>query len=426
MTQSFNRREFLKRGGGAAALPLVASPLLARGVHHGSDVLRVGLVGCGGRGGGAAAQALQADPGCRLVAMGDAFADRMEGCFQGLKEAFPDQVLVDEEHKFAGLDAYQKVLDSELDVVLLATPPGFRPAHIAAAVDAGVHIFAEKPIAVDAPGVRSVLESARRAQEKGLALASGFCWRASYPERGIYGQIAEGRLGEIRTVYGTYLTGPLWYHPRKENWTEAEYQLRNWYYYTYLSGDHIVEQAVHTIDKIAWAMQDEAPVQCTAMGGREVRVDEKWGNIYDHFSVVYEYANGALGILLCRQIPGCSNDNSDRVLGSKGIARINGWTGLHSIEGENPWQYAGPRNNMYQTEHDELFASIRRGEPINQGVSMAKSTMLAIMGRMSAYTGKTLTWDQVMNSQESLMPENMAWGDMPRPALAVPGKTPFV
>jgi myo-inositol 2-dehydrogenase / D-chiro-inositol 1-dehydrogenase len=424
---SINRRGFLKTSSVATAA--LAAPFLAfpqKTFAQNSDTLKIGLIGCGGRGSGAANNALNADKNVVLTAMADVYSDRLQSSLANLKAQHPERVKVDPEHCFVGLDAYQKVIDSGVDVVLLTTPPGFRPQHLKAAIAAGKHVFCEKPMAVDGPGVRSILASAEEARKKKLAVVSGFCWRANAGERAIMQLIHEGAIGAPMALQNTYNTGPVWVKPRQPGQSDLDYQLRNWYYFAWLSGDHIVEQAVHSIDKMAWAMQDVPPVQCVASGGRQVRTGPDYGHIYDHFSVVYEYANGARGYHYCRQQAGCAVDNSDYFIGTKGIAKIKAF-GTLEITGEKPWRFRGPRPDMYQVEHDELFASIRKGEPINHGVWMAHSTLLAVMGRMAAYTGQVITWDQALNSQETLGPEKLDWNmNLPVPPVAIPGQTKFV
>ncbi|MFQ5750121.1 MAG: Gfo/Idh/MocA family protein, partial [Planctomycetota bacterium] len=315
------------------------------------------------------------------------------------------------------------VVDSGVDVVILTTPPHFRPVQLAYAVDAGKHVFAEKPVAVDAPGVRSVMKTVEKSQAQGLGLIVGFCWRYSNGERATFAQLEQGAVGEIRAAYTTYNTGVLWKKPRRPGWSDMEFQLRNWLHFHWLTGDHIVEQAVHSIDKMSWAMGDALPLRATAVGGRQARKGPESGNVWDHFGVTYDYPNGARGFHMCRQIAGCSNDNSDYILGARGICRINGWTPLHEITGENPWKYEGPGNDMYQTEHDEFFASIRAGKPRNDGERVAHSTMLAILGRMAAYTGQTVTWEQALHSTERYGPGSYAWTDLPVEPVPVPGVT---
>ncbi len=423
------RRQFLKTSTAAAVGGALASPFafsIKSSAASPGDTLKVGLIGCGGRGTGAAGQALNADKNVVLHAMGDVFEDRLKGSLKVLQGQMPDKVKVDPEHCFLGFDAYQKVIDSGVDVIILATPPGFRPIHLKAAVAADKHIFCEKPMAVDAPGVRSVLQTVEEAKQKKLSLVAGFCWRYNAGEDAIMARIHDGAIGEPMGLYNTYLTGAIWVHPRQPDQTDMEYQMRNWYYYTWLSGDHIVEQAVHSLDKMAWAMQDVPPVQAVAIGGRQVRTGPEYGQIFDHFGVVYDYANGARGFHFSRQQVGCANDNSDYIIGTKGIAKIKAFGPLQ-IEGENKWRFSGPRPNMYQVEHDKLFASIRNGEPMNDGVRMAHSTLLAIMGRMAAYTGQVITWDDALNSKEDLSPRSYSWDQpLPEPPVAMPGMTKFV
>jgi predicted dehydrogenase len=417
------RRRFLKTAAvvGAVAPYVKIAP---KAFAQNSETIRVGLIGCGGRGSGAADQALSADKNVTITAMGDVFENRLQGSLRALKEKHGERVQVTPEKSFIGLDSYKKVIDSGVDVVLLTTPPGFRPLHFKAAVDAGKHTFCEKPMATDAPGVRSIMESAKIAKEKKLAVVAGFCWRYNYGEREFFKRVHDGEIGELRSLENIYNTGPIWVNPRQPGQTDMEYQLRNWYYFTWLSGDHIVEQAVHSIDKMGWAMKDEPPVSCFATGGRQVRTEEKYGHIYDHFAVVYEYANGARGYHMTRQQPNTANFVKDYFTGTKGIAKINTAGPLEILAGDR-WRYEGERPNMYQVEHNELFASIRKGEPINDGDRMAKSTMLAIMGRMAAYTGQIVRWDDAMNSEERLAPPNLDdWNQqLPVPSVAMPGQT---
>ncbi len=429
------RRSFVQTSAALAAGTVLPGAVFAKtqdaGAVHagGSDTIRVGLIGCGGRGTGAASQALKADPGSRLVAVADVFEHRVESCISNLKknDLTKDKVKVDDAHRFVGFDAYRDLIASDVDVVLLATPPNFRPAHLRAAVEAGKHIFTEKPMAVDSPGLRSVIETARMAKEKGLSMVSGFCWRYSTPERATMQQIHDGAIGEIRTVYTNYNGGPIGTQPRKEGWSDMEWQLRNWHHFTWISGDHIVEQACHSIDKMAWALNGRLPLKAYCVGGRQARRGPESGNIYDHFSVTYEFENGVKGFHMCRQMANCPFENNDYIWGEKGICEINGWAPRHSIKGETNWRFRGTKNDMYQQEHDELFASIRAGKPMNDGEWMTASTLMAIMGRMAAYTGQTITWEQAMNSQEDLsLGKTIAWGDVPVDPVAVPGVTPFV
>ena len=300
---------------------------------------------------------------------------------------------------------------------------------IKAAIEAGKHVFAEKPLAVDAPGIRSVLASAHLAKQKNLALQVGFCWRYAEAEKATFERINQGAVGDIVTVHSTYHTGTLSARPRQPQWSEMEFQLRNWWHFAWVSGDHIVEQAVHSIDRLAWALGDRLPLRCNALGGRAARTGEESGHAFDHFAVVYEYEGGRRCFHTCRQIDGCPSDNTDYIYGTKGSCTVNGWTPLHTIKdlaGKELWKYEGPKRDMYQNEHDALFASIRAGTPINDCERGANSTLMAIMGRMAAYTGQTITWEQAMNSQEDLSPARYEFSDLPKPPVAVPGKTKFV
>jgi myo-inositol 2-dehydrogenase/D-chiro-inositol 1-dehydrogenase len=427
-TTTPSRRDFLKSSAIAAAAASAATMAIPSAVRAaGTDVIKVGLIGCGGRGSGAAIQAMSADPGVRLSAIADLFPDHIQLHLASLKKQKPEQCTVTQETQFLGLDAYKQLLASDVDAVILTTPPAFRSIHLKAAIAAGKHVFCEKPIAVDAPGVRSVLETAEEAKKKNLAIVSGFCWRYSYPEMATFEQIHNGRIGEILAHHGTYNTNALWMFPRKPEWSDTEWQLRNWLYFTWLSGDHIVEQAIHTIDKICWSMKDNvAGVKCVGTGGRQVRIDPAYGQIYDHFAVTYEWPNGTRGFLHCRQQENCAADVSDRIYGTKGVANVLGTPG-HNITGENPWKYEGENPNMYQVEHNELFKSIRAGKPINNGVRMATSTMMGILGRMAAYTGQVITYEQAFNSKESLVPESLDLkAPMPVAPVAMPGKTKFI
>jgi predicted dehydrogenase len=312
-------------------------------------------------------------------------------------------------------------------VVLLATPPQFRPLHLKAAIEAGKHVFAEKPCAVDAQGVRSVLETCELAKKKRLSVVSGLCLRYDNAFRETVKRIHDGAVGEIVTLFANdYRTGR-WDKPRKPDMTDMTYQMRNWYNFTWLSGDFNVEQHVHFLDLCAWIMNNQYPVSAIGIGGRQVLTGPEYGNIYDHFSIVYEYANGTRLVSNCRQQPGCKGDMSAQAYGTKGRASLAEKKVGHSIHTDKDWFYEGPSNEMYDAEHADLYASIRSGNTVNNGEYMAKSTLLAIMGRMAAYTGQKITWDQAMNSKEDLTPEKYDWDAKLRTwEVAVPGKTKFV
>ncbi|MBK5279188.1 MAG: Gfo/Idh/MocA family oxidoreductase [Bacteroidia bacterium] len=421
-----NRRKFIQQAGavlgGTVALS-IGSPMHT--FASGNKTLKIGLIGCGGRGAGAASQALEADPDTILTALGDVFSDRLDETYTELLEMYPNRVKVDKSHKFVGFDAYKKVIESDVDVVLLATPPAFRPDHMTAAIDAGKHTFCEKPVAIDAPGVRKVIAAAKKARDKNLSVVSGFCFRYDFPKRALFEKVLSGEIGEIKTISTMRNGGALWTKPRQPGWSDMEYKLRNWLYYSWLSGDFITEMMVHSLDMMSWAMGDKPPLKATGTGGRQVRVDEIYGDAYDHFAIEYEYENGVRGYHFSRQQDGCSKVNKVEIAGTLGNAYIGGSSG-HEISGKTKWTYQGEKNNMYQTEHDELFASIRNGEPINDGESMANSSMLGILGRMTAYSGQTITWDEAINSNQILGPtiDQYTWQlHWPDPIVAMPGIT---
>jgi predicted dehydrogenase len=424
------RRDFLQTStaavvGGAMAVVL---PLAANVHAAGSDVIRVGLIGCGSRGTGAAEQALNADKNVKLVAMGDVFEDRLQLSLDTLKKnrRVADKVDVKPDHCFTDFDAYRKVLASGVDVVLLATPPHFRPIHLQAAIEAGKHVFAEKPVAVDAPGVRSVLATCELAKKKNLSIVSGLCLRYDLGFQDTIRRLHDGAAGDIVALQANDYRGAPWAKPRKLEWTDMQWQMRNWYNFTWLSGDFNVEQHVHFLDVCAWVMKDEYPISAVGMGGKQVRIAPEDGHIYDHFSVVYEYANGVKLFSNCRQQKGCKNDISAHVMGTKGQAMLSERRKGLAIHTSSDWYYNGPKNQMYQTEHDELFASVRSGKPINNGVYMSRSTLLAIMGRMAAYTGQIVTWEMALNSREDLSPSAYDWNiKLSVPPVAMPGKTKF-
>lgn len=421
-----SRRDFLKTSVGTT---LAASLLFPGGAHAGGDdLLRVGLIGCGGRGTGAAEQALLADKNVKLVAMADAFDDRLQSSLTLLKKnpKLAGKIDVKPEACFVGFDAYKKVIE-QVDVVLLCTPPHFRPLHLKAAVDAGKHVFAEKPCAVDAPGVRSVLETCKKAVAKNLSIVSGLCLRYDAGFRETVKRLHDGAIGDVMCLQANDFRGSIKVHPREQGWSDMTWQMRNWYFFTWLSGDFNVEQHVHFLDVCAWIMGNRYPTRAIGMGGRQARTGPEFGQIYDHFSIIYEYENGARLFSNCRQQEKCKNDLSAGALGTKGRAHLSENERGLAIKSDKDWTYDGPANAMYQAEHDDLFASIRSRQPINNGEYMARSTLLAIMGRMAAYTGQMITWDMAMNSKEDLSPPKYDWNaDLKKPEIAIPGKTKFV
>jgi myo-inositol 2-dehydrogenase/D-chiro-inositol 1-dehydrogenase len=423
MQQQTNRRDFLAS---SAAATLGAS-LLATGVYaQGSDEIKVGVIGCGGRGSGAAADVLRAAPNVTIHALGDAFDDRLNGLKRRLERDAKDEEVVKlgnrvdiGDRAFVGLDAYKKVIDSGCNYIILATPPGFRPLHLEAAINAGKHVFTEKPVAVDGPGIRKVMVAYEEANKKKLGIAAGTQRRhqAGYIET--IKRIHQGEIGDILGGTCFWNQGILWSVPRQKGWTDLQAQMRNWYNYTWLSGDHIVEQHIHNIDVINWALRAH-PIRAIGMGFR-TRTDPNFGHIYDFFAVDFEYPQNVHIISMCRQISNCYNSISEFVRGTKGTSQIN----AYQINGKRV-AGRGKETNPYVQEHTDLIQSIRKGDPINELKNVAESTLAAIMGRMSAYTGKDITWDMAFNSTEVLMPENLSWDmKLDTPPVAIPGKTKF-
>jgi predicted dehydrogenase len=424
--QGVDRRGFI---GATVAGATTAATLTNLPFVHGDndDTIRIGLIGCGGRGTGAAAQALNADRNIKLVAMGDAFQDRLTSSLAGLRRdnAIASKIDVPAEKQFVGFDAFQQVINSGVDAVLLCTPPHFRPAHYEAAVRARKHVFVEKPVAVDGPGIRKVMATNEEARRQRLCVVSGLCYRYDNGKREFMRRIHDGAVGDIVAIQVNYNTSTLWHRAREASWSDMEWQLRNWLYFTWLSGDYNVEQHVHSLDKMAWALRDEYPTSCVGLGGRQVRTGPEFGHIFDHMACVYEYASGVKGYSFCRQQANCANETRDYVMGTRG----KGEAMRHQITGPNAWQYPAAQvrrdPDMYQSEHNEFFAAIRSGNLIHNGDYMAKSTLMGIMGRMACYTGKAITWQQALNSREDLSPARYEWGPMPVPPVAKPGITPF-
>ncbi len=425
-SEQASRRAFFKASAIGAAASSLAFPAMisAKGIDR---TLKIGLIGCGGRGTGAAIQALKADNHVELTAMGDLFQDKLDASFAHIKKQEPEKFKVTPQNCFLGFDSFQKVIDSDVDVVLLTTPPAFRPQHLQAAVKAGKHSFCECIAAVDAPGIRSFLLSSELAREKNLGILSGFCWRYHYAVRAAAKQIHQGSIGDVRAIYATYYR-PSFYGKyggkRNSAWSDLEWQLRDWPDFLWLGGDlNIGLSGGHSVDKMAWWMNDVMPIKAVGVGGKQFP-DE--GNTFDHCQVIYEYANGVRAFLGVRTQNGCHNENADYIIGSDGICTI-GKSPVPVITGSKPWKYTGPANRMHQTEHDEFFASLRSGKPINDGKRMADTSMMAIMGRMAAYTGQEITWEQALNSKQSLVPEQLDWNTKikltPPP---MPGVTKFV
>ncbi len=421
-TQSPSRRQFVQASGAALAAGATLTGLLpvARAAHNGVDeTLKVGLIGCGGRGKGAAINATHADPDVRITALADAFQDRIDETLEQLTLEIPTFLDVKKDRCFTGFDCHQALIDSGVDVVLLCSPPYFRPAQMEAAVQAGKHIFCEKPIATDAPGVRRVMDASQRAEQRGLSLVSGLCWRYDFGVNATMDKILkENAIGEIRAIEANYLTGELWHRGERPEWNQMEYQLRNWLYFNWLSGDIPAEQHIHTLDKALWLMGDEPPVRCYGTGGRQKRTDAMYGTTYDHFATVFEWENGVKCFSHCRQMNNCWNENECHVFGTSGTAHI-----LKNVveNGDGPWRYRDSAPSMYDVEHEHLFKSIRNDAPINNGDYMCKSTMMALMAREASYTGREITWDEMWNDETVLGPDKLEWGDYNPGPVPVPG-----
>ncbi|MDX1428869.1 MAG: Gfo/Idh/MocA family oxidoreductase [Rhodothermales bacterium] len=416
-----NRRDFVKSGSAAVVGSLLAGryPLSASAYYGVDDSIKVGLIGCGGRGTGAAVQALSSGQNVRLVAMADAFGDKIDECLTNMMSpessdyfgetgpGLAERVDVPEERRFVGFDAYRQVIPL-VDVVILTTPPGFRPIHFKAAVDAGKHVFMEKPLATDAPGVRSILETAKAAREKKLNVVVGLQRHYQTVYREWIKRIHDGAIGDVVLGRVYWNSEGVWVNERKPEYTEMEYQMRNWYYFNWLCGDHIVEQHIHNIDVANWVLHGH-PIRAQGQGGRQVRTGKDTGQIYDHHFVEFEYESGARVLSQCRHMPGCMSRVSEAFHGTQGTAPAPGeildrWG--HSVykhrEKDDP--------NPYQVEHDELFAAIAAGEyAYDDTYNGAVATMSAIMGRMATYTGQVIEWDLALASEDNLMPERFAF-----------------
>ena len=378
-------------------------------------VLKAGLIGCGGRGTGAAVNFVDAGKDLQITALGDVFQDKLDQCRAQLKKE--RNIEVADDKCFIGFDAYQKVIDSGVDLVLLCTPPHFRPEHVEAAVNAGKHIFMEKPVAVDPVGARRVLVSVKRAREKDLCMISGTIRRVQKDFMETWRQVANGLIGEIVSAHITRNGGSLWVIKRQPGWTDMEYMLRNWANFCWLSGDHIVEQFIHEIDVMNWYL-GKNPVLARAWGGRQRRIT---GDQYDFFSVEYVYDNGMHTHCAARQITGCSNLTEQFIVGTKGFANAKGT--IYNLKGEEIWKYPYPEEGSkdetwkvtdpYVQEHINLVTGIRTGYTVNDGEAQVNSTLITIMARMSAYTGKDVKWDELLNSDLYLGPKTYEFGPVP-------------
>ncbi len=445
---TLNRRDFVKSSvAGASALGLMSlsgTNMAFASSGRSMDSIRLGVIGCGGRGTGAVMNALEASPDIRVVGMADLFTDRIGGARGYLTSSdnpWRDRVDLPDDRVLTGFDSYKELLAGDIDTVILATTPHFRPMHLRAAVEKGCNIFIEKPVAVDPAGIRSVLESAAMADTKGLSIVAGTQRRHETSYREAMKRIKDGAIGRIVTSEAYWNQGGLWMHPRRPEWSDMEWQIRNWLYFTWLSGDHIVEQHVHNLDVVNWAMSvtsgETHPNSATAVGGRQVRTDPAYGQIFDHFGVLYEYESGATCTSMCRQQDGTTSRVEEVIRGSRGSCTLRpGAADFRTAPGSGggasgggadaPWKFTGENNNPYVQEHVDLIEAIKSGNRVNEARQVAESTLTAIMGRMAAYTGKTVTWEQALNSKLDLTPPSYEMGPLPTPEVPMPGKTPLI
>jgi myo-inositol 2-dehydrogenase/D-chiro-inositol 1-dehydrogenase len=403
--KSTSRRDFIKKSSLLVAGGAIAGSLnIARAAHpFGSDAIKLGLVGCGGRGTGAAIQAMNTAGGeVRLMAMGDVFDDRIQTSFRTVKGQHGEKVDVPKDRQFLGFDAYTKVLSTDIDMVILATPPGFRPLHFEAAVKAGKHVFMEKPVAVDPAGVRKVLEANKAAKAQDLAVAVGLQRRHEVKYRETVQCIQDGTIGDIVLARAYWNGTTPWVKPRQPGQSEMEYQMRNWYYFNWLCGDHIVEQHIHNLDVINW-IKNGYPVSAQGQGGCQVRKGKDYGETFDHHLIEFTYADGTKLFSQCRHIPGCWNAVSEHVHGTQGYADVSG-SKVYNSKGEVTYNFSKDGGNGHQEEHHDLFAEIRAGKRPNEGDYGALSTMTAIFGRMATYSGQMLDWDKALNSSVVVSP----------------------
>jgi myo-inositol 2-dehydrogenase/D-chiro-inositol 1-dehydrogenase len=428
-----NRRDFLTTAA-ATGTALAAGLSWVPAVHAaGSDTIKVGLVGCGGRGTGACENVLHAAPNVEIIALADVFKNRLQGCRQRLQhvagsdekvKSLGNKVNIPDDNCHIGLDAYQHVINNPaVNYVILATPPGFRPVHIPAVVAAGKTLFTEKPVATDGTGIRKVLQAYEESKKKGLCIAAGTQRRHQAPYIETLKAVHDGAIGELLAARCYWNQGRLWQRPREPGMSDVAYQIHNWYGFPWICGDHIVEQHVHNLDVMCWALGTH-PERARGMGFRTPR-DAGFGVIYDFFAIDYTWPKDVHVISQCRQIDNCVNEVGEHLKGTRGDCHVN----AYSINGKPvvSREVARASTDPYVQEHTDLIASVRGGQPINQLKQVAESTLTAIMGRMSAYSGKEVSWNHALNTKENLMPENLTWeGSLPEPHVAIPGQYKLV
>ncbi len=415
--QAITRRSFVENSSAAMAWTTLVGSLTSRAYAGENNTIKIALIGCGHRGTQGCIQALSVDGPIKLTAMADVFEDQLKKCLAAILKEKPDRVDVPSDRQFVGFDAYKQAIDSGVDGVLLTTTPGFRPAHFEYAVRQGKHVFMEKPVATDPAGVRRVLAANEIARSKGLKVAVGFQRRHDDRYQQTVQRIQAGLIGDVISMRCYYDTGYLWVRPRQPHQSELEYQMRNWYYFTWLSGDHIVEQHIHEIDACNWVMNGP-PALASGHGGRQVRTDKQYGEIFDHHAVEFVYGGSFNeGVHLhsyCRQIPGCFETRSEYIYGTKGYATTSGAM-IYDHKGALLWKHPGGKTstgepiNPYQVEHDVLWRNVQENRPQNEVEYGAASTMTAILGRLATYSGKLVRYEQALESGKSLMPADVSW-----------------
>ena len=412
---------------------MVGGLSVARTAHaQGSDVIKVALIGAGGRGTGAVAQQMNADENVKLVAVADAFENRARGAVDNLKKQYKDQVDVPEDQVFLGLNAYKDAIAAGVDMVVLATPPGFRPVQYKAAVEAGKHVFMEKPCCVDAPGYLSLIETSKMADTKGLAVGVGLQRRHQPNYKDTIARIQDGAMGKVMFTRVYWNGGGIWNRRREDGMNEVQYQVHNWYHFEWLSGDNISEQHIHNLDIGNWVMGDQNPVEANGMGGCTARYlggNKGTGQIFDHHFVEFTYADGTKMYSQCRHMANCYNNVSEAAHGTEGTSNCSG-----RIDGANEWRFSGKGVNGHQQEQTDLLATLRAGERYNEGYYGANSSMTAVLGRMANYSGKVVKWDELVAKGKAIVPAELSWdmeppvtknadGDYPIPMPGV--YTPF-
>ena len=423
---SISRRDFVRASGLSAAAVAggsLVSPVGRAWAGGTKQTIKVGVIGCGGRGTGAAGNALEADPDVVISHFADLFPDRLASSRQNLINEYGDRITATDRDCFTGIDAYKRLCAQGVDYVILATPPHFRPIHLSQAIGTGKHVFTEKPVAVDPTGIRAVFAAHEEAERRKLCAVAGTQRRHEQCYLEFIKRIGDGAIGKPISGSCYWNMGELWSVDRTTDMTDMEWQLRNWLYFTWLSGDHIVEQHVHNLDVMNW-INGGPPVRAMGMGGRQSRTDPRFGNIFDHFAIEYEYANGFVLNSMCRQANGCANRVEERVRGAQGSSKTT--SGFAEISGPNAWKFSGQQTGPYVQEHIDLINAIRSGNRINELRRVAESTLTAIMGRMSVYTGKEVTWEFAVDSKLDLRPPTYDFGPLEIRPVAIPGKTELI